>query len=114
MSKVGNHMAVNGYKICFAIEQTFPQFVCIGLLWNEYIPLYMDCVVHLYYNANVVLWYCSHQWGGALSSRAVYMTVYLQLTLVAWYVTVLVTSHTQDINQYIMVVSHQIHNFTDK
>ena len=24
MSKVGNHMAVKGYKICFLIEQFFP------------------------------------------------------------------------------------------
>ena len=45
MSKVGNHMAVNGYKICFSIEQTFPQLFCIRPLWNEYIPLYMDCVI---------------------------------------------------------------------
>ena len=46
-SKVGNHMAVNGCKICFAIEPFFPQNVCIGPLWNKYIPLYMDCVIQI-------------------------------------------------------------------
>ena len=45
MSKVGSHVAVNGYEICFAIEQIFPQIFGIGSLRNEYIPLYMDCVV---------------------------------------------------------------------
>ena len=45
MSNVGSHVAVNGYDICFAIEQIFLQQFFIGPLWNEYIPLYMDCVI---------------------------------------------------------------------
>ena len=40
-------MAVNCCKICFAIEPFFPQNVCIGPLWNKYIPLYMDCVIQI-------------------------------------------------------------------
>jgi hypothetical protein len=44
MSNVGSHVAVDGYQISIAIEQICPQFFCIGPLWNEYIPLYKDCV----------------------------------------------------------------------
>ena len=44
MPQFGSSVAVVG-EICFNMKQLVPQFVCIKLLWNEYIPLYMDCVV---------------------------------------------------------------------